>query len=332
MKFAGSLASLLLALGAATAAAGDCKPLNLVTSVAMRIGRDGRIYTPVKIGGAPKSMLVDTGGFFVEITPDTVGEMNLDTRHTALAIIGVAGDTTSLVANASSMDFLIMPDNQLLSDDVSDAAGIIAPSFMRNYDVELDFAGRRLNLLSQDHCAGKVVYWPADKVAIVPIRLNSDGHIEFQVQLDSKTLTAILDTGATNSVLNLEVAQDVFGIRGGDAHTPETGHLTGANPAKTYIHRFKTLSLEGIAVNNPTLDLIPDIIRTKMRDPRDTLSEDTRLRDPARKTTLDDMILGMDILRRLHVYIAYREKKLYIPRAAPAASAEAAAAAQPQRP
>lgn len=338
MKFAAFIVGFSIVLGAAFPAAADCKPLSLVTGVDMHIGRDGRIYAPVRIGNAQRSMLVDTGGFFNEITPDTVGEMDLATRHTALAIVGVAGDMTSLVANAPfklgnvkapSMDFLVMPDNQLLADDVGDAAGIVAPSFLRNYDVELDFEARKFNLLSQDHCAGKVVYWPADKVAIVPMRINADGHIAFQVKLDGKTLTAILDTGATNTVLNLEVAQDLFGIHPGDARTPETGHLTGAEPAKTYVHRFKTLALEGIAVDNPTLDLIPDIIRTKMHDPRDTLSQDTRLRDPARKTTLDDMILGMDILHRLHVYIAYGEKKLYITRAVPAAASVAPLAARP---
>ena len=330
MKPAVLTAGLLLALGMAAPVFADCAPLAMVTSVDMHIGGDGRVYVPVKINDVRKSMLVDTGGFFTEITPDTVGELNLDTRHTGLAIVGVGGDTTSLAANApfqlgnlkaSSLDFMVMPDNQLLADDVADAAGLLAPSFMRSYDVEFDFAAKKFSLLSQDHCEGKVVYWPASAgaIAIVPIRINSDGHIELQVELDGRKLTAILDTGATNTVLNLDVAQDSFGVHPGDATTPETGHLTGSNVAKTYTHRFKRLALEGVSVGNPTLDLLPDLVRTRMHDPRDTVSGDTRLRSTTQKTTLDDMILGMDILRRLHLYIAYREKKLYVtPAAAPA--------------
>lgn len=339
MKFAAPVAGLFLAFGAVAQASADCGQLTMITSVDMHIGGDGRVYAPVKLNGVAKSMLVDTGGFFTEITPDAVAELNLGTRHTALEIIGVAGDTTSIAANASfqlgnlkasSMDFMVMPNNHLLSDDVADAAGIIAPSLLRNYDVDFDFAGKKFNLLSQDHCDGKVVYWPADAVAVVPMAINADGHIEFQVKLDDKPLTAILDTGATNTVLNLEVAQDAFGIHAGDATTPENGHLNGSTTAKTYTHRFKSLALEGIAIGNPTLDLIPDLLRNKIRDPRDTVSGDTRIRNPARKTTLDDMIVGMDVLHRLHVYIAYKEKRLYItPAAAPA---PATATAQPAKP
>src|SRR6185312_13814340 len=140
-----------------------------------------------------------------------------------------------------------------------------------------------------------------------------------------------LDSGATNTVLNLEVAHDTFGISGGDATTPENGHLNGVDRAKTYTHRFKSLALEGIAIGNPTLDLIPDLLRNKIHDPRDTVSGDTRIKNPSRKTTLDDMIVGMDILHRLHVYIAYKEKKLYITPATPAPAA-ATATAQPAKP
>jgi len=305
-----------------------CPPLTLITSVDMHIGDDGRVYVPAKIGNVQKSMLVDTGGFLTELTPAAVAELNLTARHTGIELIGVSGDVTDVVTHApftignlhANMDFMVMASFHRFADDVSDAAGVIGPDHLRPYDADFDFAGKKFNMLSQDHCEGKVVYWPADAVAVVPITINSDWHIIVPVTVDGHQFKAILDTGATNTVLNLEIAKSAFSLHPGDAATPEHGGLDGSPYSKTYTHRFSSLSLEGIAVANPLIELIPDLMRNKRLDPKDSLEGGTRLPDPSRTVGFGDMILGMDILHHLHVYIAYKEKKLYItPATAPTA-------------
>jgi predicted aspartyl protease len=324
------------ALSGAAQADTSCPSLTLVTSVDMHIGDDGRIYVPTKIAGTPKSMLVDTGGFFSEVTQSTVDELKLDTHHVGLQLIGVAGDTTNLVArapfvignlHADNMDFMVMGSGHEFASDVTDAAGILAPNLLSSYDVDLDFAGHKFNLLSQNHCAGKVVYWPADTVAVVSFAINSDGHIIVPVSVDGHTFSAMLDTGATNTVFNLDIAKSAFSLVLGSSDTPVRGKLIGSSgPTNTYAHRFGALSLEGIAVANPSIELMPDLMRNKRMDPRDSLEGGTRLADPTRAVGEGDMILGMDILHHLHVYIAYKEKKLYItPATAPAASPPAPA-------
>jgi len=313
-----------------------CPPLTLVTSVDMHIGDDGRVYVPTKIAGTPKSMLVDTGGFFSEITQSAVAELKLDTHHVGLQLIGVAGDTTNVVArapfvignlHADYMDLMVMASVHEFASDVTDAAGIIAPNLLSSYDVDFDFGGHKFNLLSQNHCAGKVVYWPADAVAVVPFAINSDGHIVVPVAVDGQTFSAVLDTGASNTVFNLEVAKSAFSLVPGNNDTPVRAKMmTSSGPTSTYTHRFGSLSLEGIAVANPSIELIPDLMRNKRMDPKDSLEGGTRLPDPSRAVGFGDMILGMDILHNLHVYIAYKEKKLYItPATAPAAKPAAGA-------
>ena len=193
---------------------------------------------------------------------------------------------------------------------------------LKGYDLDLDFANRKVNLISQKHCDGKVVYWPADVVAVVPIEMSQDFHIHVPVQLDGHRYTAMLDTGATRTVLNLEVAKRDFPIKPGDADTPERGKLTQSDKAAIYLHRFQSLSLEGVAVSNPLLELLPDLMGGKMHHAADTVSDDTRIRDRSEDPGLSDMILGMDILHRFHLYIAYKEKKLYItPASGPAVAA-----------
>ena len=56
-----------------------------------------------------------------------------------------------------------------------------------------------------------------------------------------------------------------------------------------YEHTFKSLSLEGLAIGNPT-------IKVKAVD----------------RVILKPMLyIGMDVLRRLHLYLAYKESNLY---------------------
>jgi predicted aspartyl protease len=319
-------------------AADDCPPLTTITSVEMKLGDDDRPYVPVKINDASKSLLIDTGGFFTELSESAAEELHLNARRTRVLLVGVSGDTTQLAASASlamgnlraeHMDFMLMPSVHELASDVKDAAGILAPNFLRPYDADFDFGGNKFNLISQKHCDGKVVYWPADSVAVVPVDVKPDGHIVVPVELDGEKLDALLDTGASTSVLNLEVAEGTFGLKPGSSEMPVAGNLFGKAEIATYSHRFKSLSLEGLSISNPTLRVIPDLVRTKMLDPHDSLEGETRIKSPDVQTGLGHMILGMDILRQLHVYVAYKEEKLYITPAKTAAGPGAAKAPTP---
>jgi hypothetical protein len=59
---------------------------------------------------------------------------------------------------------------------------------------------------------------------------------------------------------------------------------------KKYDYPFKLLDFNGIAVSNPRLQIVSDGYLPKGID----------------------MLVGVSILRRLHLYIAYGEEKLYI--------------------
>jgi hypothetical protein len=124
------------------------------------------------------------------------------------------------------------------------------------------------------------------------MQLSSSGHIMVPVDLDGHRLTALLDTGASISVVNLEATQATLGLTPGDADTPLDGSLAGAAKSTTYKHRLKSLSLEGVAIANPNLRLIPDLMRPQMHG---NVATGTSLGNPSIGTGLSDMNLGMDI-------------------------------------
>ena len=321
-------AALALGLFTYDPATAECtKPLTLVTSVDMAPIKDNRaVVVPVTLGGKPKLLLVDTGGAVTEMTPQAADELALTRARTGMQLFDVAGHMsnqfvhTSLglgVLTARDMVFMVSPGNDPISDD-ADVAGILGPDIMQHYDVDIDFGTGKFNLLSQDHCEGKVLYWKADAVAVVPMRLMDSGHIQLQVILDGQPVTAMLDTGAYNTTLTTLVAEGTFGLKPGSAEMPQTGQLPDRPVALTYHHVFKSLGFEGIAVNNPDIDIIPDFLK-QVATENATPDTGSHLVTPKSNETAQAMLLGMDVLRHFHFYIAYKENKVYItPATAPA--------------
>ena len=80
--------------------------------------------------------------------------------------------------------------------------GLLAADYMGKYDIELDFAGGKMNYFSPDHCEGQVVYWPSAAIAAVPMRFVNH-HLILDVMLDGKPQRAIIDTGAPQTTLSM---------------------------------------------------------------------------------------------------------------------------------
>jgi hypothetical protein len=139
--------------------------------------------------------------------------------------------------------------------------------------------------------------------------------------LDGHEFRTGLDTGASFSVLNMEDAQDAFGLT---PQSPgiEPGEKLNNDPLlDNYFYSFKNLALEGVTVSNPRIQLLPDLVKAHLN--RSHYME-ARLAafDDGEPQGLPALVIGYSILRRLHVYIAYKEQKLYItPVTAPATNA-----------
>jgi hypothetical protein len=214
---------------------------------------------------------------------------------------------------------MVLPEDLLGRLNPGGVAGILAPA--PGIDIDIDFAAHKLSFFSPNHCDGKVIYWPADAVAVVPMRNAgsqpgsglSTEHIMIPVTLDGKQIDALIDTGSTNNVLNLRIAEGRFGV---DVRSPDVkplGQLGNSASAQTYRKQFGTLSFEGVTVTNPVVDLIPDRQTGALGDERPIGS----LIRPADRG-LPDLIVGMTVLSKLHMYVAYKEHKVYITAAAPA--------------
>ena len=223
---------------------------------------------------------------------------------------------------------MVSPNAQLGANPALPVVGVLANDLMSNLDVEIDFAAHKINYFSTDHCEGKVIYWPAAAIAVVPYRTSrtgrnpsplDDSHIRVPVTFDGKQLIAVIDTGASRTTLSEQVARDLFHVTADSPGSVPLGTVANDPEHKVFDHVFDGLTFDGVTVSHPRVVVFPDLVGSK--DPNNRL----RTGDLIRKVDDDigpELTIGMDILRKLHLYVACREHKLYITSSAPTVAAE----------
>ena len=302
------------------------KPLQMVNTIPMQMSKDMlRAFVPVTINGTQKLFILDTGGYATQIWPAAAQELKLAKVESGGKLMDLYGHASEGAAEAATFvlgrlqarnyQILISPEG--IVNPNGPESGILGPDLMGRYDTELDFAGGKMNYFSTDHCPGRVIYWPHAVAAMVPMQFRDDYHIVIPVTLDGHTFKATIDTGASETLIKDVEARRVFGIaEAGSGDTP----LSDIDGKKQFTHIFNSLEFEGVAIKNPHVVVFPNLVGSHDRNNgKQTGSlikndDDADPDDPA-------IILGMNVLSKLRMYIAFGEKKLYITEAGTPASA-----------
>jgi hypothetical protein len=339
VKFLGAaLAAALLCAHAATAAE-DCA-LKQIASLPIATTASGKIAVPVKIGGTNRLMAVELGSATTGINANLIDELKLDTRPIPSADVPANLNNVTMMPASSAFIYsddvftqgvlttimrkVTLPEFQMGALDIKDLpvtalpgwknadgiAGILGTALLQHFDVELDFANAKINVYSQDHCAGKVVYW-ADAYAALPFTINAiTGGVMTPMTLDGAPLTVTLSTDPGHGEMSLGVAGKMLGVPVGAPELKHTDHPHPVGGTEWYAYPFKTLSLGGLAIQNPAIDLFAG----------DDFCTQDKLHGaiyvPAAKdaATLcqSDATIKLAELHQLHLYFAFGEKKLYV--------------------
>jgi len=289
----GVAASLALSAFPARAADDACH-LGRASRMEMSVG-DGGVTVPMTIDGRRIELLVDTGGVYSMLTEDVVASLDLKKyRLDTMDIVMWGGASAHNYVTARNvelgglqvpeMSFVVMPDGHVGAG----IGGILAPEVLRAYDVDFDFAGGQLSLFSPFHCADKVVYW-ANDWSEIDMSLDGVGHVLLPTTLDGRDVKLTMDTGSAETILSLEFAEHLFGF---DEHSPLLKRVETEDGHPVYRYPFAALSFGGVTVQHPDILLIPD--------------------SASHQSDYGRGLLGTDVLRQLHLYVSYREKKLYV--------------------
>ena len=278
--------------------------------------------TVASLGPAPRPVSTRrgnmAGGASVSTPPeiDTSKIVMLNQRQTeAISVYGTGGqpireETAGQPVRIGRLDFpdvsfLVIPDQSAGDTGV---AGMFGMDFLRGYDIELNLSQHWINLFSQDHCPGKVVYW-GEAYLQAPIEISDTGQIMVEARLDGQRVQALIDTGASHSSIRQGDASWLFGFTAESPGVTAVDSTQAADGAVLTAYRapFKTLELAGITFGNPDIHVLPN---PKAINQSDHTSLAQRREDAV-------LTLGVNELSRLRIYLALRERMLYVTPASP---------------
>jgi predicted aspartyl protease len=320
------LACLFAGAAQAQDAAGACtKKLTMVNEIQMESKGPGPSSVPVEINGAKHNLTFATAGTTTQITEDTANALGLAvTGGSEVALFDNEGRASGQQVTVAKFTLgtleganMKIPVSPSGGRGGRGGAGLFSLNNMLPYDVDVDFGTDKLRFFSQDHCPGGVLYWQASAVGVAPITIDS-GRVTIPIELNGKTVTGVIDTAAMETSIKIAVGEKVLGLTMGSADVPVT---TPGNYAHTFASfRMGTLGLRNIKVAIVSNGAIPGGGPAKEAMNRSAAAQNA-LASPEVK-------VGMDLLRKLHLYMAFGEKKLYITPASPRTAAAASAPAQ----
>lgn len=306
-----------------TAAAQDCR-LKQYGSITLKPVKPDHLLIPVQFGSHAEDMVFRLDSAQSLISSDVAEELNLQTTRLPDGLSPTrGGQPIQRIAHVSDFhlgpiplaktEFLIMGPHEF-----KDAVGEIGTNTLGNADFELNIAGAKLNLFSQNHCPGKVVYWTDGPAAHIPFDLQKYGSIRVPIMLDGKQIVFALSTTG-HSVIGMSTMRRIFNL---DENSPGMKLLaTQSNGHKIYTYPFKTLAAEGLNIDNPDI-LVSDGLDGQACDGKThmvTTGSSGTARDlvPSNCSGGMEGQLALRELSKLRLYFATKEKMLYLTAAKP---------------
>jgi predicted aspartyl protease len=263
-------------------------------------GGRGPMLVAAKINGSPVSMVVDTGAQWTAITPDTMTRLQLPPDAWNGGLHRGVADSFSNHINAITRSFevggMTIEGRSLSVVPLSFGAGVQPPlagllgaDFLYHFDLDIDLPHGALTLYRHAEC-GSVPPWAAAGAAI-PLLKSAPNRLFLWLSVDGRPFRAILDTGATISLI-----------------TRPNALRAGVSPAT--LERDPTLSTGGLGTQQSAVRLHEF---ASMQIGRQRF-ESVRLAVGGRVLGGGDMLLGLDFLRGRRVWVSYAARQMFIAR------------------
>jgi predicted aspartyl protease len=167
-----------------------------------------------------------------------------------------------------------------------EADGFLGSDVLGKFDIDLDLPRHRMWLYERGAC---VPDWADARSKIEIGRSAINGHMFFPVQLDSRKISATIDTGAERTTLS-RAAAHAMGLTDAILSRDPSGITRGfgGGQLSSHIHRFASLTVGNVRLSDP------DIVVT-----------DLQLRGI-------DLILGMDFLRSRRLWLSYAGFRVFL--------------------
>jgi len=275
---------------------------------------DGLWMVPAKIDNYNVVLALDTGSDDVTISEYAATAMELPTANRGYTIHGGLGGSNLdrpvltqhfAVGGFDMLSQIVTAGKAPINSKISPPlVGLLGRTYLGAFDVEIDFKHSQLALYGSRHCDEGFLPWRSPYHTLTA-SLRDNQAINLDVLLDGHAIKALLDTGATSTLLTTGGAQDIGlssddlkGSRGEKTETSD-GHGTW-----THAHTFSTLKIGDLVWNAPTIDVqTPNESASLPAGPRSKRQID---RNP------EQLILGLDILEQYRIWISFATNQIFL--------------------
>lgn len=296
------LATATVTLAAHARDAGSCK---YVPIAELPITLSGPLLEPLidgEIDGSKAIMLVDTGSSVNMITRATADKRHLPLMQSGTYAQGAGGAT--VLYGVKLKDFAAGPAHsgksgmpvigEMSMQQHFDA--IVGAEFLLQADMELALTSRQLKFFRASDCRDTfLAYWDKDAMEI-PFTSSDSQNLnpQFLVEINGKSFRAIIDTGASISVI-MEHAAAEAGVNTDSPGVTLAGHFggVGADQAKHWNANFATFSIGSETIANATIAIMQES-------------------SSGRSGMRPEVLLGRDFLRAHHILFAMSQQRLYV--------------------
>ncbi len=264
----------------------------------------GHMLIPLMVNGAAATFVLDTGAERSMVTPEAVQRLNLALdQWVGTTMHGVGGVVAHQNADPRSMTLGGVPlQRHTITHDTSltvgplpgisataPTDGLLGRDFLSVFDLELDMATHRLTLYDVLGCAGRFLPWTQPYAAVTAETPMTHALI-VPIVLDGHHLTALLDTGASASMVTLPGMIRLGLTQESLAGDPgATVHGIGRQTPEMHRHRFASLQIGGVAQPDPSLWIAP-----------------------VRVTPIVDALLGADwVVAQRRVWISFATSQVF---------------------
>jgi hypothetical protein len=295
------LLGLLLALTGAAHAACVVQPRATVPLTDV----DGHVLVTVSINDTDATFVLDSGAERTLVSEAAARSLGLQRDEwVASTVMGIGGvqERPNALPRSMRLGGLTLRRHTLTADTsvmvgpvpLTEVAGrivvgLLGRDFLAPYDLDVDPSAGKLTLYEVADCAGRFLPWSTPYVAI-PVMPSMNTALVLQTVLDGRPLRALLDTGASASLLTAPGMYRLGIAEAALAGDPAaTGAGVGPRSVPMRLHRFGELRVG------------PDITRLPMIWVA-----------PVHVVPIVDMLLGADWLRTRHVWLSFATKQVFV--------------------
>jgi hypothetical protein len=280
---------------------------------------DDGYLVPMSVEGEQHLFLLEIGTAHAILDQRIVDTLKLPTKDIPRGMtIKLHGDPVKRIATAPTIqlgpvtrreaEFLVSPHRISWGQK---GEGVIGMNVLYGFDIDLDLAHNKLGLFLPRECPF-TPYWKHDVMGTAPFEVRPMGFFLLPMALDGTKIQAYIATSDKRTYMPLTTAHMLFDIEDKSPGVVAAGKRDSGEDIFRY--PFKLLSADNVTINNPEIYIYRN--KEKLCD---GVSGDWYNRANPNSTCFGggDLELGLNVLRKLRLFFAFKEKKVYFTPAEP---------------